>query len=208
MPVFDAMTAPHQRLVVVEEEADRHQLQVVLDGRDHQPVDQHRLLAQPEHVGNRVAVDVGVEHADTPSECREGGGEVDGERRLADAPLAGRDGDDSRRRLELDGLVVGGTATAELRRQRRPLLGRHHVEVEPNRRDAVEHADLLRHLLLERRAQGAPCDRQCQTDDDVAAVDRDVADHVEVRHGAPQLRVDHLSERGDDCVTRGHRPGA
>ena len=60
--------APHQRLVVVEEEPDRHQLQVVLDGRDHQPVDEHRLLPQAEHVRHRVSVDVGVEHADLMSE--------------------------------------------------------------------------------------------------------------------------------------------
>ena len=56
--------APHQRLVVVDEEADRHQLQVVRDRRDHQPVDEHRLLVDPEHVRDRVAVDVGVEDAD------------------------------------------------------------------------------------------------------------------------------------------------
>ena len=55
---------PHQRRVVVDEEPDRHQLQIVLDRRDHQLVDQHRLLADPEHVRDRVAVDVGVEDAD------------------------------------------------------------------------------------------------------------------------------------------------
>ena len=36
--------APHHRLVVVEEEADRHQLQVVRDRRDDHLVDDHRLL--------------------------------------------------------------------------------------------------------------------------------------------------------------------
>ena len=63
--------APHQRLVVVDEEADRHQLQVVRDRRDHQPVDEHRLLLDPEHVRDRVAVDVGVEHADALARARE-----------------------------------------------------------------------------------------------------------------------------------------
>ena len=45
--------APHQRLVVVDEEADRHELQVVRDGRDHQPIDEHGLLLDPEHVRDR-----------------------------------------------------------------------------------------------------------------------------------------------------------
>ena len=50
--------------VVVEEEADRHQLQVVLDRRDDHLVDEHRLLVDAEHVRDRMAVDVGVENAD------------------------------------------------------------------------------------------------------------------------------------------------
>ena len=62
--------APHHRLVVVEEEADRHQLQVVLDRRDHHPVDEHRLLVDAEHVRDRVAVDVGVEDPDLAPERR------------------------------------------------------------------------------------------------------------------------------------------
>ncbi len=53
--------APHDRRVVVEEEADRHQLQLVADRRDDHLVDEHGLLVDAEHVRDRVAVDVGVE---------------------------------------------------------------------------------------------------------------------------------------------------
>ena len=48
----------------------------------------HRLLVDAEHVRDRVAVDVGVEDADVVAELRERRGEVDGQRRLADAALA------------------------------------------------------------------------------------------------------------------------
>ena len=57
--------------VVVEEEADRHQLQVVLHRRDDHLVDEHGLLADAEHVRNRMAVDVRVEHADLLAGLRE-----------------------------------------------------------------------------------------------------------------------------------------
>ena len=59
--------APHDRRVLVEEEADRHHLEVAADGRDdHRPlaaVDRDGPLVDAEHVRDRVAVDVGVEDA-------------------------------------------------------------------------------------------------------------------------------------------------
>ena len=64
--------APHHRLVVVEEEPDRHQLQIVRDGRDDHLVDHHRLLADAEHVRDRVAVDVRVEDARPRVRARRG----------------------------------------------------------------------------------------------------------------------------------------
>ena len=55
---------PHHGLVVVEEEPDRHQPEIVRDRRHDHLVDDHRLLRHPEHVRDRVAVDVGVEDPD------------------------------------------------------------------------------------------------------------------------------------------------
>ena len=65
--------------VVVEEEADRHQLQVVRDRRHDHLVDDDGLLPDAEHVRDRVAVDVRVEHADLAAERGERRGEVDGQ---------------------------------------------------------------------------------------------------------------------------------
>ena len=77
--------------LLVEEEADRHELQVVLHRRHDQLVHGDRPLPDAENVRDRVAVDVGVEHADAVAELRERDREVRGQRRLADAALAARD---------------------------------------------------------------------------------------------------------------------
>jgi hypothetical protein len=128
--------APHHRLVAVEEEPDRHQLQVVLHRRDDHLVDRDRLLADAEDLRNRVAVDIGVEHADPVTELRERDREIRGERRLADAALAARDGDHAAVHRQPDHRVALGRAAAQLRRQRLPLLRRHHVEAERDAGDA------------------------------------------------------------------------
>ena len=108
--------APHHGSVVVEEVADRDQLQPAADRRHDHLVDDDRPLLDPEHVRDRVAVDVGVDDADLLPEPVERCCEVDRERRLADAALAARDRDHARSRIERDRLL--GTAAAELGRQR------------------------------------------------------------------------------------------
>ena len=80
--------APHHRRVVVEEEADRHQLQVAAHRRDDHRVDDDRPLLDAEHVRDRVSVDVRVENADPLAARRKRRGEVRGQRRLADAAFA------------------------------------------------------------------------------------------------------------------------
>ena len=60
--------APHDRRVLLEEEADRHELEVAANGRHDHLVHCDRLLVDAEHVGDRVAVDVCVEHADLLAE--------------------------------------------------------------------------------------------------------------------------------------------
>ena len=103
---------------VVEEEADRHQLQAVLHRRDDHLVDRDRLLVDAEDVRDRVPVDVGVEDADALAELRERDGEVRGEGRLADAALAARDRDHAAVARQADHVVALGCAAAQLRRQR------------------------------------------------------------------------------------------
>ena len=146
--------APHDRRVLLEEEADRHELEVAANRRDDHLVDRDRLLVDAEHVRDRVAVDVAVENADLLAERRQRVGEIRRERRLADATLAGRDGDDARARGERD-RPVGGVTAAEARDERGLLLRRHHVEAETHPRDAGNLADVARDLLLEGVAQRA-----------------------------------------------------
>ena len=58
--------------------------------------DLRALAAEPEHARDRVAPDVGVEHADLLALGLQRRGEVDGQRGLAHAALAGADADDVR----------------------------------------------------------------------------------------------------------------
>src|ERR1051326_2040553 len=92
-PARQRRPAPQDVLVAFEEEADRHQLQPVLDGRDDHLVDGDGLLVDAEDVWDRVPVDVGVENADAAAEPRERDREVRRQRRLAHTALAARDRD-------------------------------------------------------------------------------------------------------------------
>ena len=83
--------APHDRLVVGDEHADRDDLHVVRDRRQDHVLDLGGPALDAEHPGHRVAVDVGVDDADREPAAGHRGREVDGDRRLADAALAGGD---------------------------------------------------------------------------------------------------------------------
>ena len=133
---------------------------------------------------------------------RERSGEVRGQRRLADAALAGGDRDHAGRRVELDRLVRLGPAASELRRQRSALVRAHDVELEPDGCDALDGADLARDLLLERVPERAARNGERDRHGHVAAVDRDLADHVEIGDRLAQLRVDDVRERGEYRVFR------
>ena len=187
--------APHHRRVVVEEEADRHQLQILRHGRHDHPVDEHRLLRDPEHVRDRVSVDVRVENADLPAELRERRREVDRQRRLADAALAARDREHARARSSDKPFERPGHAAAEPFGQRSALVRRHHVELERDAFHACNGSERFGDLLLEAVAKRAPGNRERDHDDDVAPVDLDVANHLQLGDGASQLGVDHLLER-------------
>ena len=190
--------APHDRLVVVEEEADRHQLQPILHGRDDHLVDGDGLLVDPEDVRNRVAVDVRVENPRAPARLRERNCEVRRQRGLADAALAGGDRDHAAVPGQADDVVALRCAAAELRRQRLTLLGRHHRERERESPYAGNVGERLVDLFLEGVPQRAAGDRQHDRERDDAVLDLDVPDHVELRHGPLELGVDHLLERGED----------
>src|SRR5919197_667978 len=88
--VVEHRPAPDDRGVLLDEEADRHDLHAVgverqdlALGRDLRPA------ADVEHARDRVAPHVGVEDAHLLALRRERGGQVRGDRRLAHAALAG-----------------------------------------------------------------------------------------------------------------------
>ena len=86
---------PDHRGVLLDEVPDGHGLDAVSgQGMDRALVRGLGPLGDPEHPGLARAVDVGVEKPDLGALGREGEGEVDRDRRLPDAPLAGSDRDD------------------------------------------------------------------------------------------------------------------
>ena len=99
-------------------------------------------VADAEHGGDRVAVDVGVDDADLEALLGHRDGEVDRHRRLADAALAGGDREDLGQRVgpgERDLLLR--LAAAQRLLQAGALLVGHHAEGQV---DAGDAGDLAR----------------------------------------------------------------
>jgi hypothetical protein len=141
-----------------------------------------------------VPVDVRVEHACPVTEPLEGGGQVGGQRRLADASLPARHREHACRGIEREAARARLDAASELLRQRRSLLGAHDVERERDGLDARQRQDVLAHLALEGIAQRAPGDGERNRDVDLAVLDVHLAHHVELGDRALQLRVDDAAE--------------
>ncbi len=117
--------APHDRCVLLEEEPDRHELEVAANGRHDHLVDGDRLLVHAEHVRDRVAVHVAVEDTDLLAERGQRVREVRRQRRLADSALPGRDRDHARRGRERDlASARGRRAGASRARPSRPASSR------------------------------------------------------------------------------------
>ena len=133
--------APDDRRVLLDEEADRHDLHAVGLEREDLALgrDRRALAAETEHARDRVAPDVGVEDADGLAVERQRGGEVRGQRRLADAALARADAQDV---LDLGQRAGGHRAAAERLLQRRLLRVGEDVEGDGHRADAGDRAGL------------------------------------------------------------------
>ena len=197
--------APYDRLVLVEEEPDRHDLQPMRLERQDLALRRHLgpLGAEAEHARDRVAPHVRVEHADLLALGGQGGRQVDGQRRLADAALARPDAVDVRDLRERT--LRQAARPAELALQFGLLLVGQHVEADVDAGHPVEDADGVGDGGLERVLDRAAGSRERDGDvDGPALLDLDRADHVELDDVAPQLRVDHDLQRLEDLISRGH----
>ena len=121
----DERPAPDDRLALRNEELDRDALHAVpLERRDLVVRAGHRLALDAEHHRDVRAGDVGVEQADRRARLGERHGEVDADRALADAALAGRDRDDvldaRQELLRLLRVSPGGPSRPTSRRSCRP----------------------------------------------------------------------------------------
>ena len=174
---------------------------------DHR-VDHDRALRHAEHMGDRVAVDVGVEHADACSPRAANAAarfavSVD----LPTPPLP--EAIASTRVVGRSEIVFSGPPATQPGREGRLLVGAHHVEVEPHRGDALDGADEPLHLILERGAHRAAGDGERDRDlDPPSSSTHDVSHHVELGHGLVELGIDHRLERPQDRVAVGKHRGA
>ena len=100
--------------------------------------------------------------------------------------------------VERQALRASGHTAAEALGQRSALVRRHHVELERDALHARNGSERFGDLLLEAVAKRAAGNRERDHDDDVAPVDLDVANHLQLGDGTPQLGVDHLLERSED----------
>ena len=186
--------APDDGGVLLDEEPDRHHPDSARGPkRDDLALAVDLWLAvDPEHPRDRVAVDVAVQRAGRVTVGLEGGGEVGGQGRLADAALAGGDADHV---LDLGQGALGQARPPQRLLQAALLLVAEHVEADLDRGHPLERGDLLGDRLLEVRADRAA--RRGQGDDDLdpaVVADLDRAHHPQLDDRAPQLGVDHGAE--------------
>ena len=89
------LAAPDHRLVLVEKEADRHELDPEADHGLDSPLGARDvgLGLDAHHQGHVRTIDVGVHQANARSRLRQRHGQIDAGRALADAAFARRHGD-------------------------------------------------------------------------------------------------------------------
>ena len=187
-------------------------------------------LVHPEHLRDREPVDVGVEDADVVSHPREGHGQVDRDRRLADTALARGDPEDPGLRSRQHEPVGPALLVAEraavavaVARGRRACVRRR-----PARRGAASGDGRGGSSSMTDRLDGDLVDpgqrpdrppdparqlvdlgvvghRQGELDADLLALDLDPADHAQLAERSAQLGIDHRGDGGCDLgLVDGH----
>ena len=199
--------APHDRLLLVGQEPHRqHPHGARPDGaleRDHLPRPGLDVALHAQQAGDGEAPDVGVEDPDGQAPGGQGHGQVDRDRRLADAALARRDGQDPGRGGDrrLGGVLAGLPAGPG--HDGGPLLGVHGRHLHVDRAHPVEGPHVVDDVLLDLAPQRAGGDGQRHVDDDVAALDGDAPDHAQVDDGVAQLGVDDRPQAVADLLLAG-----
>jgi hypothetical protein len=198
--------APDHCGVVVDEEADRHDLDSAgrVDRQDLARLRNARAPRHAQHARDAVTPDVGVEGGRGVPLEREGGREVRGHGRLAHTPLTGRYADHV---LDLRERAFGEPVAPELLLEPLLLLGGEHVEPDVHVLDSLQLRHRLRDGLLKVAADRAPrrSERHGHVHGAVRQLDR--ADHLQLDDRPPELRVDHRAQLFDDLFSGRHEDG-
>src|SRR5262249_27590458 len=197
--------APDERLLVVHQEADRHHLHAVRFDRDDPVVEHAGRRARAQHERAVRAVDVGVDDAHGASGQAQRHRQVHGDRGLADAALAGRDGDGL---LHLGDEIFGSglrlPVAVRVRRLSRPrrLPGAHlHLHLRHAGHAPDGSGGHAVHGRLRRRRLGG----ERQGEGDLRVGDRQVANEPERDDILLRVRILHRSQRIQHSVLGDHR---
>jgi hypothetical protein len=149
-----------------------------------------------------VAVDVGVDDADLEALLGHRQGEVDGDRRLADAALAAGDREHLGERAGLgEGDLALGLPAAEDLLEAGALLGGHHAQGQVHVGDAGDAAERPGDVTGDRLLERAPRHREQHGQvHDPAVVDVDRVDHAELGDRALDLGVVDGRQGGVDLL--------
>ncbi len=205
-PVEDEAT-PHDRLLLVGQEAHRQDAERARPDlpfeRDHLAETGFDVTLHAEQARHRETPDVRIEHADHVAAGGQGDGQVDGDRRLAHATLARRDGEDpGAGRDGRFGRLLPGLPPRP-GHHGRPLVGIHGGHVHVDGAHPVEGLHVAHHVFFDLRPQRAGGDGQSHVHHDVACMLVDGPDHPQIHDGVPQLGVDHPTQAFDDRVLAG-----
>ncbi len=197
--------APHNRLIAGDKHAYRDDLHVMGHRRHDHVVDLRGRRRHPEHPGDREAVHVSVHDTDPQAVSRHRGREVDGDRGLADAALAGGHGIHPR---EGAGLGKRDFAlrdpAAELGFERGALLVAHDIEDDVDRGDPVDSHERRGGVAAERVFEWAASDGEPDFEGRVSGVvDGDRLDHAEFGDRLADLGVVDLREGSEEGISGG-----
>ena len=194
--------APDDRLLVLDEHADRDDLHPVGHGRHDHAVELGGDPVHAQHAGDGEAVDVGVDDAHAQALGGHGSGQVRGHRGLTDPALAGGHGVDPGEVARLgEGNHRFSGPSAQPAAQLGLLLVVHDAQTHLHPGDALDGADLALGIGGDRVLQRAPGHGQEHLDTDHAVLgDVNGGDHTQVGDGTAQLGVDDPVQRLHDGV--------
>ena len=172
-------TAPHDRGVALNKVADGDHLDAMRLRRHDHVIHLVGAVVRPQHSGDRVAVNIGIQHPDIQPLRGQRSGNIDRHRRLTDASLAGGDGVHARVAIRLTKRNLRLVdATAGLFPQLAALLVVHDIRGDGNGPNTLDALDRRARIVDKLIFHGATGDGEINLRRNISAVDGDRFHHA------------------------------